>query len=190
MFRGRGLNILGLAKGGCVFLNPEPNDRGSQPSSSRPFSPALALAGFVALCALVGISDAAVTATSVGTWYASLHAPLGTPPKWVFGPVWAALYAAMAVAAWLAWQRIGASRPLRLWGWQLIVNALWTPAFFGLRNPPLGFAVLAVLVVLVAITTRVFWRVRRAAGWLMLPYLAWACYAAYLNAGFWWLNDA
>lgn len=146
--------------------------------------------GFLGLCLLVGVSDAAVTQTSVRTWYVALHRPPGTPPNWVFGPVWSLLYAGMAVAAWLVWRRIGASRPLRLWGWQLIVNALWTPAFFGLRNPALGLGVIVLLVVLVAATARVFWRVRRTAGWLMLPYLAWGCYAAYLNAGFWWLNDA
>jgi translocator protein len=150
----------------------------------------LALAGFIGLCLLVGVSDAAVTQLSVRTWYVTLHRPPGTPPYWMFGPVWAGLYAGMAVAAWLVWQRVGASRPLRLWGWQLIVNALWTPAFFGLRQPALALAVIALMVLLVAATTRVFWRVRRTAGALMLPYLAWACYATYLTAGFWWLNDA
>ena len=65
---------------------------------------------------------------------------------------------------------------------------MWAPAFFGLHNPPLALAVMLVLLVLIVITMRNFARLNRAAAWLMLPYLAWCGFAAYLNAGFWWLN--
>ena len=44
------------------------------------------------------------------------------------------------------------------------------------------------LLVLVALTTRAFARLLPAAGWLMVPCLAWTAYAVYLNAGLWWLN--
>jgi translocator protein len=144
----------------------------------------------VGLCLLVGVADGAVTATSVRGWYLSLTPPPGTPPNWVFGPVWGALYILMGVAAWLVWRQCGASRPIRLWGWQLLLNALWTPAFFGLHSPGLGLLVILALLVLLVLTTRAFVRISRPAAWMMLPYLAWAAYAAYLNAGFWWLNVA
>jgi len=45
-----------------------------------------------------------------------------------------------------------------------------------------------VLLVLTGLTISSFFRLRRAAAWLMLPYLAWMLFTAYLNAGFWWLN--
>jgi tryptophan-rich sensory protein len=106
----------------------------------------------------------------------------------MFVPVWTCLYTLVGVAGWLAWRRATSTRPLRLWGWQLAVNACWTPAFFALRSPPLAFAVSLVLLVLIVATMRGFLPLRRTAVWLMAPYLAWTGYATYLTAGFWWLN--
>ncbi len=131
-----------------------------------------------------------MTATSVGGWYLSLTRPPGTPPNWVFGPVWTVLYVLMALAAWMVWRRVGAGPALRLWGWQLAANALWSPVFFGLRSPALGLAAILLMLALVAATARVFHRIRPLAGALMLPYLAWVSYATYLNLGLWWLNRA
>ncbi len=148
----------------------------------------LALVGFVGLCLLVGAASGAITQTSVRAWYVALNQPPGTPPIWVFAPVWGVLYVLMGVAGWLVWRQVGAGPTLRLWGWQLLCNAFWTPAFFGARSPLLGLIVIAVLEVLVIATTRIFLRVNRPAGILMLPYLGWVLYAACLNFGFWWLN--
>lgn len=106
----------------------------------------------------------------------------------MFGPVWAVLYVLMGTAAWLVWRRGGNNAPLRLWGWQLALNAAWTPVFFTLHNTLLGLCVIAVLLALVWATTSAFRRASRPAALLMLPYLAWLAYATYLNAGFWWLN--
>jgi benzodiazapine receptor len=148
----------------------------------------LALVGFVGLCLLVGAVSGSMTARAIHGWYQTLHAPPGTPPIWVFAPVWSALYVMIGVAAWLVWKRLGAARSLRLWGWQLAANALWAPAFFGLHSPALAMGVIIVLLVFVALTTRAFRRVQRAAAALMVPYGAWCLYAAYLNAGFLLLN--
>ncbi|MBS0640862.1 MAG: TspO/MBR family protein [Acetobacteraceae bacterium] len=153
-----------------------------------PVPSALALVGFVGLCLLVGAVGGSITARAVQGWYAGLNAPPGTPPNWVFAPVWSVLYVMIGVAAWLVWKRRGPSRPLRLWGWQLAANALWVPAFFGLRSPGLGLVVLAAMLMLTALTILAFLRVRRIAGWLMAPYACWAAYASYLNVGFWLLN--
>jgi benzodiazapine receptor len=139
----------------------------------------------------VAASAGAVTATSVGTWYMALQHPPGTPPNWLFGPVWTVLYVMIGVAGWLIWLRGSATpvrRPLRLWGWQLLCNALWTPAFFGLHSPALGVAVIVVLLGLVGVTIAAFRRIRPTAAWLMAPYAAWTCFACYLNLGIWWLN--
>jgi benzodiazapine receptor len=150
----------------------------------------LALLGFLGLCFLVDISAGAFTATSVHGWFASLVRPPGAPPNWLFAPVWTALYAMMGVSAWLVWRtgRPAAYRALQLWGWQLLVNALWSPAFFGLQNLGLGLAVIALLLPLVALTAWQFSKLSRIAGLLMLPYLGWGAYAAYLTAGFFKLN--
>ena len=94
----------------------------------------------------------------------------------------------LGIAGWLVWRRSGAARPLRLWGWQLAANAVWAPAFFGLHSPGLALGVMVALLVLTALTIRSFLRVRRIAAWLMVPYLSWTIFAAYLNVGFWWLN--
>jgi benzodiazapine receptor len=171
-----------------VFQQTGPEEWGSYPGSSTPVSPYLALVGFVGLCLLVGAADAALVAGSLHHWYAALVRPFATPPDWLFGPVWTVLYVLIGVAGWLVWRRSGAARPLRLWGWQLAANAAWVPAFFALHNPPLAMAVIAVLLALIVATIQSFARIHRTAACLMLPYLGWSMFAAYLNAGFWWCN--
>lgn len=79
-------------------------------------------------------------------------------------------------------------RGLQLWGWQLAVNALWTPCFFGLHRPDLSMWLIGALALLVLLTMLDFRRIDRPAGLMMAPYLAWTCYAAWLNAGVVWLN--
>lgn len=154
-----------------------------------PISPVLALVGFVGLCLLVGAVGGSITARSIHLWYDTLRPPAGTPPNWLFAPVWTVLYVTIGVAGWLVWRRLGAAKPLRLWGWQLAANALWSPAFFGLHSPPLAMAVMGVLLVLIGLTIRSFRRVDRYAAILMAPYGVWCLYAAYLNAGFLLLNS-
>lgn len=147
------------------------------------------------LCLLVWGASGAATALGVRGWYLSLQRPPGTPPNWLFGPVWTALYPTIGVAAWLVWRRIdvGAERKraaLRLWGWQLLVNALWSPAFFGLHRLDVSLVVIVLMLASILLTMRRFAPISRAATWLMAPYLLWVSYATYLNAGFWWLNRA
>jgi len=163
-----------------AFEAPEHNPRGL-PSL-------LALLGFIGLGLLVGAAGGAITADSVRGWYLTLNRPPGVPPDWAFAVVWTALYVLMGIAAWLAWRRQGHRRALRLWGWQLLANALWTPAFFGLHSLALGLVVLAALLPLIALAIRAFLPLDRRAAGLMLPYLLWSLYATYLNAGFLWLN--
>ena len=142
---------------------------------------------------LVWAANGAITAGSARGWYPSLSQPPGTPPTWLFAPVWTTLYPIMGVAAWLVWRRvdIGAERKraaLRTWGWQLLVNSLWSPAFFGLHSLPLSMLVISVLLITILLTVRRFVHLQPVAAVLMAPYAVWVSYAAYLNAGFWWLN--
>lgn len=126
-----------------------------------------------------------------GEWYASLRKPSWNPPGWVFGPVWSALYVAMAVAAWRVWLQASSPARRRALGAffaQLALNALWTPLFFGLHRPGVAFAEIVFLWLAIAWTIAAFRPVHRAAAWLLAPYLAWVTFAAVLNFTLWRLN--
>jgi tryptophan-rich sensory protein len=126
-----------------------------------------------------------------GEWYRALDKPPWTPPGWVFGPAWTALYLSMGVAAWLVWrERLGprALVPLALFGAQLVLNGLWSWLFFGLRRPGLALADIGALWLAIAATVVAFWGVRPLAGALLLPYLAWVSFATALNADIWRRN--
>ena len=121
-------------------------------------------------------------------WYGQLRKPPFTPPGWVFPVVWPILYVLMAVAAWAVWRRRGLGLAVGLWIAQLLLNAAWSPAFFGLRSPVAGLVVILALWLTLAATTVVFWRASRPAGLAMLPYLLWTTFAAVLNAAIVYLN--
>lgn len=125
-------------------------------------------------------------------WYAGLAKPSFMPPGWAFGIVWPILYLLMGVAAFLVWRRgLGQGRvrvALILFAGQLVLNAAWTPAFFGLRMPGAGLAVVAALWAMVAATLWAFARVSRLSAGLLGPYLAWVTFAGVLNGSICWLN--
>lgn len=149
---------------------------------------ALALIGWLALCFAAAGTAAFV---SIDGWYAALQKPSWNPPPWVFGPAWTVLYFCMAVAAWLVWREGGwktQGRALGLFLVQWALNALWTPIFFGLHRPGLAFAEIVILWLLLAATLAAFWRINKAAGALLVPYLTWVSFAAALNFAIWRLN--
>lgn len=149
---------------------------------------ALVLVGWLALTFAAAATGVFV---SSGGWYASLAKPAWNPPNWLFGPIWTLLYVMMAVAAWLVWREGGwkaQRRPLGLYLLQWALNALWTPLFFGLQRPGLAFAEIITLDAAVLGTLMTFWRVRRAAGLLLVPYMLWVAFATVLNITIWRLN--
>ena len=151
----------------------------------------LVLLGFVLLAVGIGLGGAFATSSAVTGWYADAEKAAWTPPDIVFGPVWTALYLLMAVAAWLVWRRrqeVDVRPALAAYFVQLLVNAAWTPVFFGLY-PSLGVAalwlalgIILVLFLSVLFTILRFWPINRLAAVLLVPYLAWIVYAASLNA--------
>lgn len=151
------------------------------------------LVGFVAVCELVGILGALATAPAIETWYATIAKPGFTPPSWVFGPVWTLLYFLMGCAAFLVWRERDA-RPraaniaLGAFLVQLVLNGLWSPAFFGLQSPLLGLVVIVPLLLALLVTAGLFARVSRPAAVLLVPYVAWVAYATALNGAIWGLN--
>ena len=151
---------------------------------------ALALVAFLAISYSVAALGSIATITQVDGWYADAEKAPWNPPSVVFGPVWTVLYTVMSVAAWLVWReraRTDVRRPLTLYVIQLVLNAIWTPVFFGLY-PVIGVAALWIAVaiivaldVLVLLTMIAFWRVCRVAAVLLIPYWAWVLYATTLN---------
>lgn len=132
-----------------------------------------------------------ITAEAIPTWYRLLDKPAWNPPDWVFGPVWTGLYLLIG-AAWVIARRSsqGATqgRVDALFCVQLGLNLGWSVVFFGLRDIGGGLTAIGLLWLVIAVTTIQFWRVRRAAGALFVPYLAWVSFASLLNAAIWQLN--
>lgn len=143
-----------------------------------------ALVGFIVVCQLAGATGALLTDPS---WYQVLDRPSWAPPGWVFGPVWITLYAMMGVAAWLVWRTPASKRRAAL-AWfavQLVLNAAWTPVFFGARSLGGGLVVIVTLLAAIIATIAAYRLVSRTAAALMLPYLAWVSFATALNAALW-----
>src|SRR5512141_1819485 len=166
-------------------MGPSPTTSAMYRSSTRS---ALALVGWLAL----SFTAAAMGGFFLpGDWYAGLRKPSWNPPNWIFGPVWTVLYATMAVAAWLVWKRggfAGQRFALSLFLMQLLLNALWSPLFFGLHNPALAFADIVLLWLAVLATVVAVWKTRPLPGALLVPYLAWLTFATALNFAIWRLN--
>lgn len=153
----------------------------------------LGLLAFIILCLMVSGIGGYVTATSVDTWYQTLHKPTFNPPDWVFAPVWTTLYILMGISAWRVW-RIGPfaanHRALIVFGAQLGLNLLWSILFFGLQRIDLALIEIGVLLLAITSNMIMFWRIDVLAGALFLPYALWVAYASALNAALWLLNKA
>lgn len=146
----------------------------------------------IIICELAGIIGTFFTVSAIPTWYMTLARPALNPPSWVFGPVWTILYALMGIAAFLIWKK-GLGRPdvrkaLSVFGLQLILNALWSIVFFGLHSPLWAFVNIIALWLAIIWTMVLFYKLSRPATWLLLPYILWVSFAAYLNYSIWILN--
>lgn len=123
-----------------------------------------------------------------GAWYQNLAKPSWRPPDWLFGPVWLVLYIMIAVAGWMVWREAGLSLALAVYAVQLVLNALWSGIFFGLRRPDLAFAEIVLLWSSILATIVMFWPISRMAAYLLVPYACWATFAGALNFRIWRLN--
>lgn len=124
--------------------------------------------------------------------YTELARPFFAPPGWVFGVVWSILYLLMGIAAYLVattrHSSKGITSALRFYVLQLFFNFLWPIIFFRLDMRVIAFFEIIILLVLIIITTVKFFRINKAAGYLMLPYLLWVTFAAVLNYYLWIFN--
>lgn len=124
-------------------------------------------------------------------WFDALEKPLFMPPGWVFGVVWPILYACLglAVAMIHALPRSESKRrALTLFYVQLALNLAWSPVFFAAHDMRAAAVLIFVMIAVAAGAAGQFFRLRAAAGYLMIPYLAWLVFAATLNTAIFNLN--
>ena len=150
------------------------------------------LLGSIIICQFVGLIGSVFTNPNSLGWYDDLFKPEFTPPNWVFAPVWIILYTLMGISLYLVWSR-GLKRPmvryaLGFFGVQLGLNLLWILVFFGLHFITGGLIVIVFLWMAIFSTIFMFSLISKNATLLLIPYIIWISYAAYLNFEIWRLN--
>ena len=147
----------------------------------------------IVACQCAGLIGAVFTTPAIPTWYATLQKPAFTPPNWLFAPAWATLFLLMGISASIIWHRGLENRQVKaalmIFLIQLILNMLWSIAFFGLQSPISGVIIIVLLWAAILITIIVFFKISRLAGSLLLPYIGWVTFAAILNVSIFILNS-
>ncbi len=148
--------------------------------------------GSILISLAAGVIGSLATTPNIPTWYEQLAKPPLLPPNEIFGPVWIVLYVLMGIALALLITHEAPhdeKNPAYAWfGVQLILNTLWSIVFFGLHLPWVAAAIILVLIGTIIVTILTFRRFVPSTAWLLAPYLAWVCFATYLNIGVALLN--
>lgn len=143
----------------------------------------------VPLILLLGMISGALAGSGAGSgagdpWFAHLVKPAAMPPAWLFPVAWTILYVliGLALASILAARRAPGRGPaVALFAAQLVCNLTWSPLFFAAHAVRPALLLILVLIALTAATIRAFARIRPRAAALMVPYLLWLLFAAFLN---------
>ena len=134
---------------------------------------------------LVGTAIGLLSNSGYGNrWFAALSLPAITPPGWVFAALWTVLYICLGLALAMVLHARGARGrgfALLLFFVQLIANFAWSPLFFGAHQVTSALYLLIFILMVTVATFFAFAPIRRAAAWLLVPYIAWLCFAAFLN---------
>ncbi|RPJ60270.1 MAG: tryptophan-rich sensory protein [Dehalococcoidia bacterium] len=146
----------------------------------------------LAACICSGVIGSFFTRGSVATWYTFLEKPAFSPPNWLYAPVWFLLYILMGISAFLVW-RVGIKQfhvreGLVIFLIQLILNACWSFAFFGLKSTIGGLLVIVPLWTAILLTIINFYRISKTASFLLIPYILWVSFATALNFSIYLLN--
>jgi tryptophan-rich sensory protein len=135
---------------------------------------------------MLGTLSGALAGSGYGNpWFDALEKPAAMPPGWAFGVVWPILYILLGLTLAMVLHARGArGRPLAiaLFLLQLLLNYAWSPLFFAWHEVGAALWLIVAIIVLTVITAVLFWSIRRSAALLLLPYLAWLSFAAFLNA--------
>lgn len=142
----------------------------------------------------IGFATATGAAAALGTiatqrgvdtrWYDELDKPSFQPPRYVFGPVWTALYGAIALSGMRVWRAPDSparTRALAWWATQIGLNAAWPALFFAARKPKHALVDIGLLLAAIALYTNSARRLDKTAAWLVAPYLLWTTFATLLN---------
>jgi len=169
----------------------------------------------IIICELAGSIGSIFTFPEIKEWYSTLKKPFFNPPSWIFGPVWTILFVLMGISLYLVWKKgFVVKNELKIkkrkaWNkysqklftgeWkkaniilifavQLGLNVLWSFVFFGMHSPALAFFELLALWVAILFTIVNFYRVSKAAAYLLVPYILWVSFAGVLNLFIFALN--
>jgi tryptophan-rich sensory protein len=139
----------------------------------------------VPLILFLGILSGALAGSGFGNpWFAALVKPAAMPPGWVFPLAWTLLYILIGFAlAMIVWAKGASGRGIAigLFVAQFALNLAWSPTFFAGHKMGAAFAIILLMIVITIATVLSFARIRSRAALLMLPYLVWLCFAAWLN---------
>ncbi len=139
----------------------------------------------VPLILLLGtLSGRASNSGYSNAWFASLVKPEAMPPSWAFPAAWTTLYVFLGLALAIVLHARGArgrGLAVGLFVAQLLLNYTWSPVFFAMHQTRMALVLIVAMLVLAILAALLFARIRRAAGLLMIPYIAWLAFAGYLN---------
>jgi benzodiazapine receptor len=146
----------------------------------------------IVICEGTGLLSGLLSNADTSGWYEMLRKPVWNPSSFIFAPVWTVLYLMMGIALALVWQAyteiIKEKTALYLFAIQLFLNFCWSIIFFRFHAPGWAFVEMILLIVSILATISEFARINKTAAWLLVPYIAWVCFAAILNATIWQMN--
>lgn len=127
---------------------------------------------------------------SVTDWYLTLNKPSFNPPSWIFAPVWTALFILIGISLYLILTAKDKNKKpaLIVFVIQWFLNIFWSYLFFGLHNPFYAFIEIILLLLSIIIMAIIFYRIDKRAAYLLIPYILWVSFAAFLNFTIWRLN--
>lgn len=154
----------------------------------------LYMLGFVVLCFFAAFLGMLVTITGPESWYmVELIKPAWQPPNYLFGPVWTTLYLLMGIAAGYifaqGWEKKEVKIAIGVFVIQLALNVLWSYMFFGWHMLLGSVIEMGLLLAMICVTIALFYRIKRVAAFLLIPYLLWVSFATVLAATVWYLNS-
>ena len=142
--------------------------------------PTLAAVAWALVVAIIGGA-----LTTLGAWYDALKRPKLQPPDWAFGPAWMMIFALSVIAAVIAWR--DAPTDGARWGIVALylvngaLNVFWNVLFFTRRRPDHALVEVVFLWLSILAPIVMFWPFSPTAALLLVPYLVWLSFAAYLN---------
>ena len=149
----------------------------------------ISLIGFIIITFIASAIGGLITRMSKEPWYSNINKPSFNPPDWVFAPVWTTLYILMAIAIWLIWTNPKSTKKIfYIYFVLLFVNATWSVIFFSFHQIFLALINIVLIIFFIIWLIKLYFPINKLSVYLMIPYLAWCCYAFILNLNLYLLN--